>query len=304
MNGKKIKACLICNPLAGKAKKNADIIDGAISYLIQEGFEIKKMLTDGPLTAMHIARDAAQSGFDYIIATGGDGTINEVANGLYNSESILMILPMGTANLFAHHIGLPIKISEALKSYKDSKVIKINLGKANDRYFLLMAGIGFDSNVISKIKPSAKLKYGKLAFVYHSIKESFLYDYPLFRIKIKDRQIDSSFAVISLSKEYAGLFTLTPGADISKRTFQICAFHKRGALNYWKYFIFALMRKHHILSDVTLTYADNVEVSPIADKKVLVQLDGELYCNLPIQIMIAPQQINILVPQQRIRKKI
>ncbi len=296
MKVKKIKACLICNPIAGKVKKRTKIINQIISYLNQEGYEVSKMITDGPLTAMQIAKDAAYNGTEVIIATGGDGTINEIANGIYGTNSILMILPMGTANLLAHHIKIPLKISKALKAYKNSDIININVGKANNRYFLLMVGVGFDSYIISKIKPETKLKYGKLAFIYNSIKASFFYNYPSFTIKTQDKIYTSSFSVVSLSKEYAVFFSLTPKADITKDKFQMCIFHKTGALNYWKYFLFALLKKHYLLKDVTLAFSDELEIISNNNSIIWSQIDGELYCKLPIKISMASKKLKLLVP--------
>lgn len=296
MKGKRIKACLICNPFAGKIKNNLKVIELIISYFRDEAYEINKMITNGPLTAMQIAKEEAKKATDIIIVLGGDGTINEVANGIYGSESALMIIPMGTANLLAHHINLPTKIHSALKAYKESAIIKINVGKANDRYFLLMVGVGFDGYIISKITPSIKFKYGKLAYAYHSIKESFLYKYPLFSVKINNKEINSSFAVISLSKEYAGLLSLTPDVDITKNNFQICLFHRKGALSFWKYFLFALIRKHNKLSDVTLTFSDNLEIYSNNDSNIWSQIDGELFSKLPLTISLAQKKLNLIVP--------
>lgn len=296
MKGKRIKACLICNPFAGKIKNNLKVIELIISYFKNEAYEINKMLTNGPLTAMEIAKEEAKKATDVIVVLGGDGTINEVANGIYGSESALMIIPMGTANLLAHHIKLPTKIQSALKAYKNSDVIKINIGKANERFFLLMVGVGFDGHIISKITPSIKLKYGKLAYTYYSIKESFLYQYPLFSVKINNKEISSSFAVISLSKEYAGLFSLTPDANITKNYFQICLFHRRGALSFWKYFLFALIQKHNKLSDVTLTLSDNLEIYSNEALDIWSQIDGELFSKLPLTISLATEKINLIVP--------
>src|SRR4030042_7149141 len=142
---KKIKkACAIWNPIAGNVRRNEKNIDLAIDFFKQKGYEIVKKATVGPLTATQIARDAAYNGAEYIIAIGGDGTINEVLNGMHDTNAILGIVPMGTANLLARQINIPTNTVKALKSLDNVDIQEVSLGKANDRYFILMTGIGFD----------------------------------------------------------------------------------------------------------------------------------------------------------------
>ena len=289
------KACLIWNPVAGNRKKNERDIHLIADFLTHQGYELLKKATEGPLTAGPIAKEVIATGIDQIFAVGGDGTINEVINGMNNTHAQLGIIPIGTANLLAREIHMPLNLKKALEALKTAEVRQVTLGKANDRYFILMAGIGFDGHVISKLRTHHKARFGKLAFVYEAMKQSFLYDYPYFKIKINNREIASTFAIIALSREYGSVFSLTPDAHIFREQFQLCIYKSHGAFAYWKYFFSALLKSHHLLKNVELDFADTIEI--YSDKEIWSQIDGELFCKLPVKIQILPQALKLLIPK-------
>ena len=293
----KKKACLIWNPMAGAIQKNKKNIDIIIDFLSQNGYELIRRETDGPLTAGPIAKEVIKAGVDYIFAIGGDGTINEVINGMTNTHAQLGVIPRGTANLLAREIHMPLTLEKALEALKTAEVKEVNLGLANERYFILMTGIGFDGHVISKLRGHHKAKFGKFAFVYEAMKQSFLYDYPHFTMKVNDRKIESTFAVVALSKEYGSIFSLTPDAHILKDQFQLCIFKGHGTLTYWKYFFSALAQSHHRLKNVELDYATTIEI--YSDKDIWTQIDGELFCKLPLKIRILPKALKLLMPRSK-----
>ncbi len=289
-----VKACLIWNPFAGNPQNNKRDINLIVNYLKERAYEVAKKETEGPLTAIEIAKEAVKSNYSIIYAFGGDGTINEIINGICGSNVVLGIIPKGTANLLAREINMPLNIKKALLALDKAKPVSVNLGRANNRYFILMLGIGYDAYVISKIKLEHKLKWGKLAFAYQAMKQSFIYDYPYFTIKFNQKEVKSTFAVVSLSKEYGSIFSLTPQAKLTQDYFQICLFRGAGSISYWKYFFYAVANAHFKLKDVQLDFSEEIEI--YSDKEMWTQLDGELYCKLPVKISLVRNAVKILVP--------
>lgn len=141
------KARFIINPISGAIRKPDRIIQ-----LIHESwrdskidYEIKKTAHRG--NAIELAKEAVNNGTDLVIAVGGDGTINEVGRGLVGSEVMLGIIPAGSGNGFARNFSIPLSIRKAIEVLKQPRVIKIDVGKINDHYFLNVAGIGLDAEI-------------------------------------------------------------------------------------------------------------------------------------------------------------
>lgn len=135
--------------------------------------------TKGRDHATELAREAADRGFDLVISFGGDGTMNEVANGLAGSDTSMAILPGGMANVLCRVIGIPVDIVEAtgylLNRVKDGKTRRINIGRVDDRHFVLSCGVGLDAETVKRVEanPAAKAKFRDWFFVYSVFRAFF-----------------------------------------------------------------------------------------------------------------------------------
>src|SRR5437588_6434197 len=148
-------AVLIHNPVS-RAAASRDRLEDAVAAAHAAGWSVTIVPTDGPAHATAIARDAAAAGSDVIIVSGGDGTINEAVNGIAGTETALAVLPGGTANVWAKEIGVRKDPLAAMRQMLTGERRRIDLGRAGDRYFLLMAGIGLDGAVVARMTPGFK----------------------------------------------------------------------------------------------------------------------------------------------------
>lgn len=135
--------------------------------------------TAGRNHATELAREAADRGFELVVAFGGDGTINEVVNGLVGTDTALALLPGGTANVLCRTIGIPVDIVEAtgclLNLLHSGKTRRINVGRIDGRYFALSCGIGLDAETLKRVRenPEAERRYGEWLFAWTALKTAF-----------------------------------------------------------------------------------------------------------------------------------
>lgn len=202
---------VIYNPTAGwrRRRKLMDVVEA----MNRRGATVTLRETTGPGDAELFAREAALDGSaEIVVAAGGDGTINEVANGLAGSDVPLGVIPTGTANVLAIEIGLP-RASEALGAlllYGQPR--QIGAGRVNKRFFLLWVGAGFDGRLVHAIDPAMKRRFGKLAFVWAGIKQVFGKSGPRLEVTDGTQSFDCGWAVVTNAEHYAGRFSLAPSA--------------------------------------------------------------------------------------------
>ena len=166
------RCLIIYNPYAGKLKsRGSDRLERAKRILSEAGYEVALVPTSGPGAAVAIAHGGATDGISLIVAAGGDGTINEVAEGMMHSAVPLGILPAGTANVLAMETGMSPDLETAardLLTYTPERIsvgrIDFNKGSTATRHFLLMAGVGFDARVIYNLNAPLKTNLGKIAY--------------------------------------------------------------------------------------------------------------------------------------------
>src|SRR5215469_5791077 len=214
-------ALLIHNPNAGNgggARRRH--IDEARKYLSQHGIEAELAETTGPGDATEIAQRATNEGRQLVIACGGDGTLNEVVNGLAGAQNghrvPLALLPGGTANILAKELNLPWDIPGAAKKLLHGEVRDIALGLATPvnepekkRWFLSVAGAGPDGMIVYAVDLDLKARVGILAYWWQGAREVLRYKFPHFRVIADGVQIDSSLVVIGRTKNYGGPFKIT-----------------------------------------------------------------------------------------------
>lgn len=208
---KNARCVIIYNPQAGKLRgKGRDRLERARDILSEAGHETILVPTSGPGAAVSLARGFVADGVGLIVAAGGDGTINEVAEGMIHSHVPLGILPAGTGNVLAAETGLSTNLEKAARNLRTYTPERISVGRlhfANGNsgvpHFLLMAGIGLDARVIYNLSAPLKANLGKVAYWIASFS---LIGRRLeeFSVKIEDRIYRCSFALISKVRSYGG----------------------------------------------------------------------------------------------------
>ena len=290
------QAVLIYNPMArrmlnGQAEKLRQLLNALAAY----GIRVEAVPTVRPVDASLLAHQAVASGCDLVIACGGDGTINEVITGMAKSQVPLMIVPGGTANVLAKEIGLRGNLVQSTELIRTGVIRRISLGKAERRYFVLMAGIGVDARIISVLNYKLKRRLGEGSFWIAGFKQLFQYHFPSFELRIDGRPEHAPFAVISKAKNYGGPFRITSQADLFSDKFDVCLFQSCDRWRYLHYLWNVSVGKHASLPDVKYLKAETVEA--LGDPSIGVQADGELIGTLPQKFTVETDALSLIVPR-------
>jgi diacylglycerol kinase family enzyme len=161
---------LVYNPCAGKfGNGGSELIGRAVDILTRQGHNVTVTPTTGPGTAGSIAREAIGRGADLVLAAGGDGTVNEVVEGMVHSSVPLAVLPGGTANVLATEMKLGSRLERVAARLPDCRPRRVSVGQLTcaggvTRYFLLMAGVGLDAQIVGRVDPRLKARTGKFAY--------------------------------------------------------------------------------------------------------------------------------------------
>lgn len=294
------RAILISNPKTGRyGTRRPPQLAAVCDYLRAHQVEVELVSTAGPGDATRLAAGAAGNGFNEVIVAGGDGTINEVLQGLIGTGARLGILPTGTGNVLAHELKLPLTSRQAAEVIARGLTRRIYAGCAIDeglgtrRYFLLMAGIGLDATVVSRVHPGLKKRIGKAAFWYSGLSQLADWQPIPFEIEIDGKTFEATFAVIGKAANYGGELAVTPRARIDDPAFEICVIESRSRLRYLRLLSYVMRGGIPVnKSGIRFLHATSAR----ARGNTAVQVDGELIGNLPMTFEIAPQTIEVIVP--------
>lgn len=236
------------------------------------------------------------SGVDCVAVYGGDGTLNEAANGLLGRGVPLAFLPGGTANVMAHELGLPQDPVRAARLLAGGENRPIHPGMAGGRAFLLMAGFGFDGMAVHLVSPRLKSHAGKLAYVASGLR-ALAAPQPLLRVSGgTDAPCEAHWAVVSRARHYGGPYVIDPAAGLGRPQLSLVAVPKRGLLPFlvgtlglrlgrsWG----GAIRRHGIVFHIQ------------AAAPVWVQVDGEAFGNgREFTVTLAPQPLLLRFPAHR-----
>ena len=266
------------------------------------GTTVELIDTPGPQMAGELARRAIESGCDLILAAGGDGTINEVVNGVVGSNVPLGILPAGTANVLANEIGVANRPDHAVKQLLDTTPVRIALGALDRpdqarRYFILMAGVGLDARIVYELDLDLKGKLGKLAY-WHGGFRQFGRPVPRFHLSVNGSQYCASFALITRVRNYGGDFEIARRIRLTDNDFEIVVFQNHQWRDYLRFFGAVMTNRLHSTSGVSITRATRVEVNVPEDQRIYVQTDGEAVGVLPATISTVPDALTLLLPKR------
>jgi diacylglycerol kinase (ATP) len=307
-------ALLIHNPNAGNGGNGRRRqLDDARRILAAGGIHAELAETRGPGHATEIASRATSEGRQLVIACGGDGTLNEVVNGLaahQNGHRVpLALLPGGTANILAKELDIPWDIPRATTKILHGEVKEIALGLATPlaqperkKYFLSVAGAGPDGMIVYSVDLDLKAKVGILAYWWQGAVEVMRYKYQRFRVIVDGQAIDATLAVVGRTKNYGGPFKITTEADLYEDRFEIMALTTQSGFKYLSYLPPLWMGKLRGLDGVHFYKSDTVVCEPLDSAPVYAQIDGESLARLPIEFKIVPRALKLLVPRNGVAR--
>jgi diacylglycerol kinase (ATP) len=308
---------LIYNPYAGQIDASQGLNE-VIKYLSGYGWDITLKVVDQSNRATQIARNAVNKHVQMVIAAGGDGTINEVVNGLAGSDTTLGVLPIGTTNVWALQMGIPClnpllfnairskltrislyhkSLLDAAKILVEGKITYIDLGEIPGRYFLLWAGIGMDAAIIKDVSLNSKRALGSWAYVMPVLENARQYPSTVVTLNLDGEiiKLKSPLTVITNIQLYGGKFPIGAKACVNDGKLDACVFKGDGFFTFVQQAIKVLYRQH--LKDPTIEYYQFKELSIDSVRPLPVHLDGELVTHTPVTMRTVPAAIKVIVPQ-------
>lgn len=302
---KHITAIIIANPTAGSYTQNAQKIEDAIAFLNENGWQAELKLTEGQGDARRLTREAVKQNLNVVVAVGGDGTINEVIQELAGSETALGVLPSGTVNVWARETGIPLdKIDEARDILLHGCARRVDLGKVGDRYFLLMATIGFDAEVTHTVEKKPAKRLGVLGYLL--IGAWLGLGYPNFQAFLqmgkRTRRVRALQIVFGNTQLYAGAIKFTWQAKCDDGLLDVCVVRSQNVFGrIGVFFAFLLRRKKR---QQWVRYEASHEVKVHTNAPVAIQVDGDPAGYTaekgfpPITFAIARGALKVIVPRE------
>ena len=291
------RVCVILNP-AAKSERARQLKDKV--RRMARGATLK--LTEGPGDAEAQAERAVQQGYEVIVAAGGDGTINEVVNGLEEAGDrvALGILPIGSVNVFSMELGIPGQIDRAWEIIAEGHTRKVDVASANGHRFIQLAGVGLDAQIVENTAWESKKLLGPLSYVLTAT-QMMGRKPPKIRVHSEGgKTVEGSFVLIGNGKFYGGPFSIFKEAKLDDGLLDVCVFQQQTPLAMARYFQGILTGSHMKFDDVRYFQTPRVEIE--ADEKVPIEVDGELLGNLPCEFKIEPRQLRVLAPPAKTKK--
>jgi diacylglycerol kinase (ATP) len=278
------------------------LLDKTEAALRSHGIRVSLSPTTGPNSAAAIVRESLDEGADLIAVLGGDGTVNEVVNGLAGSHVPLVVLPGGTANVLCTELKAgsnAVKVAAELKGWVAQRIA---LGRVHtpegSRYFLLMAGVGLDAHIVYHLHPGLKKLLGKGAY-WQAGFASLLRKLDLFEAVVDARRRRGvSFSLVSRVRNYGGDLEIARGANLLDDAFETVYFEGANPFPYLKYFAGVLTGNLKEMRGVSIERTAAVELAPSNGTCVHIQVDGEEAGSLPARIEIVPDVLTLLMPRE------
>jgi diacylglycerol kinase (ATP) len=283
---------VIHNPVAGP--KMVRRIDRVQEILSAAGtpFDIRE--TAGPGDAVILAREAAHAGMDAAVAVGGDGTMNEVVNGLAGTATRLLMVPQGTGNVFAAEVGLPRSVEGCLSLLSGGKTIAIRLAKAGERHFLLLASAGFDAEVLSRMGVRGKHYLGIGAYFLAGTRH-LLREQPSLWMEMPGKErVEAQAVIVCRGKKYGGGVVMAPSGNLEGDTLQVVALRRTGRWPILKFTWNVFRGKHAGSPDVLIRETTSVLVRSRIPSAA--QVDGDYLGPLPVRFTMTDAVVRIVVP--------
>ena len=253
--------------------------------------------TGGPGDAAAMAAEAVAEGFRTVVAAGGDGTINEVVNGLAGSDATLGLLPLGTMNVFAAELGIPSnRPKRCWEIIRAGHVRRIDLARANSHNFVQLAGVGFDAQAVAGVDRAAKKTLGPLSYVLSAAKVAARRPPQLRVVDHDGREREGSFVLVGNGRYYGGKLAVFKQAIIDDGKLDVLVFKNVGHLDIIRYIQHAFMGTHLALRDVDYFQTASLNVESLSAEDVPFEADGELVGYAPVRFQVARRSFKVLAP--------
>ncbi len=288
---------IILNPISGGGNKE-DRLSAIKKASLDLGFMGKIILTTKNTSAHALAKREIKKGIKRIIVCGGDGTILEVAGTLVNQKISLGIVPLGTGNLFARNLGIPLSIPESLEIALKNKTSKIDLGRANGTYFAVIAGMGVDAHIMKKSEGDLKKKIGYLAYVV-SAARSLSYKNKTYKISVdnnKPKVYHAKSVLIANMDKIQGGLQIVPHAHPKSGSLKVGIIKAQNVGHFLDLFMNSATRKVHESKHYELLTCKSAVIE-VLDGKSLYECDGTVFKQVrKLEVEVYPQSLIVAIP--------
>jgi len=297
-------ARLIYNPTAGPRDVTAEL-ERVCAFFVKEGWTVELSRTEGPGDAVRMAREAALEHRDAVIVAGGDGTVNEVVNGLVGSDTALGVLPVGTGNLWAKQLHVPTytlanpsRLRDAARGLVAAQVRAIDVGRVDGHAFLCWASAGLDAQVTTEMEPRNRTtkRLGALPYLvaavivgqdFHGVPTTITLDGD----PVRGRML---LLVANNIQQYGGLVEVAPRAKLDDGLLDVFVFKGLG-FGYVVRHLFRVLSQRY-LEDPEIVHRQARRIEIEAEEPLPVQVDGDPLGRTPVDIRVVPRALRILAP--------
>lgn len=291
-----MKALVVYNPAAGGGREA--LLGRFVRALENRGVDVEVYRTRAPGDATEQLRARAHLG-DVVVAVGGDGTTNEVLNGLRPGVP-LAVFGTGTANVLARELGLPRNPERAAEVVAAGHELEIWAGRLNGQRFLMWVGIGYDAWVVNNADLRLKETIGQGAYMVAMLSQIARYGSQRFQLVVDGRAVDCYSAIVANARYYGGSFILSQHANIARPSLQVLMFRKAGRWNLIKFMLALLVGRMESMDGVESVAARHLQVKEIPGEPL--QADGDPAGWLPADIQVDSEPVSVLVPEQTLRR--
>ncbi|MPZ22660.1 MAG: YegS/Rv2252/BmrU family lipid kinase [Dehalococcoidia bacterium] len=285
---------VIVNPVARRAPARTEL-DEMLRPLRDEGHSFEIELTASPGDATRIAAQSAGRGYTRVAACGGDGTLNEVLNGLDGQGAVTGLLPAGTGNVWAKEVGIPWDLKRAARILVEAPARRIDLGRANGRRFLLMCGIGYDGAVTARVPSGWKRRLGSTSYLLAGVPElrRFKPVRAVFELDGQEQEAEFFMAVVGNSRSYGGVVNITKRAFVDDGLLDVCAF---GGGSFWRLSrdVTRIAMGNHMNTPAILYHRVRRLRLPLPG--IPLQVDGDAFGESPLEVEVEPAAVSMVIP--------
>lgn len=320
------RAAAIYNPASGaRRERRMRDIEAVLRVLRAGGVEVEAIATTGPGSASEQARQAAAAGHDAVIACGGDGTVNEVLQGIAGSAAVLGIVPLGTGNVLARELGLGGDPAEAAKALLAAEVKTVGAGRITfhhkhqpgTRLFAAAAGIGADAQIMYDMTNRGKGRFGMAAYYAAATQVWLRHELVPFAIEYLcdgQRRKETVYQALAVRcGDFGGLLgRVVPEASLERDDFALVLLRRKSRARITQFLLGRLLRRRWSVPGVEIVFASEAECTllpgpepekgahhhPHSGPKLYAEADGEVVGSPPARLDVVPAAMRLLVPRK------
>lgn len=290
-----MKVAVLYNRKSGRGSNpavEAEVVDG----LRAQGHEVELLVPQAKGQMTELARQAASSGIPRVIAVGGDGTLNEVVNGVVGHDVELGHIPLGTVNVWARCTGIPLTIAGALQVLATGAPRPVSIGRVNQRHFVFTAGIGLDAQVLSNEDLGLKKYIGRYSYYVKTVQMLPFWQAPRLEISFDGGPaFPAAAAVIGKTNLYGDRFLVCPQATPFDDKLDACVFKTFNAVKFGRLLFHSIKANHLDLDYVTYRKFTTARIT--SPDEAHIHVDGEYHGKLPVDIAVIPNALRAVLPK-------